>query len=425
MKAAVAIEVENISKSYIIKDDSGNEKEFYALDNVSFSLNKGDVLAIIGSNGSGKSTLLKILSQITKPSQGKVKLYGLATSILEIGTNFHQELSGRENVAIHLKLWKVPTDKIKDFHKEILEFSEVGYFYDAPVKLYSNGMFLRLAFSLAFHLPSEILILDEVFAVGDEGFRLKSQDFLKRFTENNHTIILVSHNRNEVLDYCNKCLWLDKGLVRKIGKPSEVLGEYFSMHKDNYDQKKQIVELDENLYLNNQKQNGTIDLKWSDSNATGNEHISLLALSVLPIENKERIINSEPFILECLLKKNGIGFNIGVFFFIQDVFYQPVMYSHSFKGTESEEERDKYKIENGLIRFKCIVPGNLLIPGKYFLLFRFGVEAKEWSQNSPEGLRMSEKLQFEIFPDSNYTDFIGDLGKGSIRPAMEWTVDKE
>jgi hypothetical protein len=213
-----------------------------------------------------------------------------------------------------------------------------------------------------------------------------------------------------VLEYSNKCLWLDKGQVRRIGRPSEVLGEYFSMHKDNYDQMKQVVELDEKALVPSHKKNGTIDLKWNESNATGNENITLLGLRVLPADQMERIFHSDSFKMEFLIKKNGLDFNIGVFFFIQDIFYQPVMYGHSFKGTENEDEKNKFRNTKGLIRFKCVIPGNLLIPGKYFLLVRFGVEEGEWKTDSSEGLRMSEKLQFEIFPGNGYLDFIGDIG---------------
>ena len=168
------VEVQNISKHFLIQDDvKKEEKTFHALDAVSFTLYRGDAMSIIGSNGSGKSTLLKILSSITKPTEGEVRIYGTVTSILEVGNNFHPDLTGLENAKIQLNLSQIPSQEYGAYFEKVKAFSGIDEFFDQPVKLYSSGMFLRLAFSLAFYLAKDILILDEILSVGDEGFRLK------------------------------------------------------------------------------------------------------------------------------------------------------------------------------------------------------------------------------------------------------------
>ena len=181
---APVISIRNISKRYKISGSKNNVvagagNEFYALRTVSFDLQKGDVVGIIGSNGSGKTTLLKILSSVTKPTEGEIQIRGTITSILDIGSNFHPELTGRENTHMQLRLNNVSRAEREGKTELIKSFSGIGDFFDQPVKYYSNGMFLRLAFSVAFNNDSDILILDEVLAVGDDSFRMKCNDHFK------------------------------------------------------------------------------------------------------------------------------------------------------------------------------------------------------------------------------------------------------
>lgn len=188
---------------------------FWALDNINLSINKGESVALIGKNGSGKSTLLKIISKIMYPDRGSVVIKGRVSSLLEVGTGFHPELTGAENIYLNGAILGMTRSDIKKYYDQILAFSEIKDFIDVPVKRYSSGMYLRLAFSIAIHLTSEILLLDEVFAVGDASFQNKCRKKIKEFLKNGKTIIFVSHNQHSLRDFC------DYGYVLNSGKISE------------------------------------------------------------------------------------------------------------------------------------------------------------------------------------------------------------
>ena len=419
-EAPIALSVSGISKTYHFAKKS---EVFVALDDVSFQLHQGDVMGIIGRNGSGKSTLLKILSQITKPTSGSAQFYGSVTSILDIGTNFHPDLTGRENVELQLQLRQFPRSTYNELQTKIKEFSEIEDFFDQPVKSYSSGMFLRLAFSLAFHLSSDILILDEVLSVGNEAFRLKCFELLKSFTALGKTILFVSHNRMEILELSNTCLWLEKGKIKRIGNPASVLGEYFALQRDNFDEKKLVVDVQHSHSIQD-SDNHTIDVSWDEANAPGNEVLSIRKLSVQPIDGGSKLYPDQAIEIKFLIHKAKKGFKVGAFFFIQDVFYQPVLVAHSLSNSGNEDFNSQLFDETGLIEIKCTLPPNWLIPGKYYLLPRFGVEENDWNASSPEAFRFSEKLSFTIFPQPEYIDYVGDITKGSVRPPLEWAVSK-
>lgn len=420
---SIALEVKNISKKYFIAKSGHSEvnddKHFWALNDVSFTLYHGDVLGIIGNNGSGKSTLLKILSHITKPSSGEARFYGSATSILDIGNNFHPDLTGRENVKIQLRLADIKPKEFDFYYNNVKQFSEIGEFFDQPVKFYSSGMFLRLAFSLAFHISSEILVLDEVLSVGDEGFRLKCQELLKAFAQMGKTILFVSHNRLEILELSNKCIWLDKGRIRKSGLPSEILGEYFAEHREKFDTQRNILDFN----VSQIGDNGTIHLFWDENNSPGNDVLSMRQLSVGPPNKK--LTQSDPIEIEFLINKKKRGIQVGAFFFIQDIFYQPVLVGHFLNNTEQKKFGSDMKDQIGLIKISCTIPANFLIPGKYYFLVRFGMEENEWHSTSTEAFRFSEKLSFTIHASSEYIDYVGDVSKGSVRPKLQWSVEKK
>ena len=201
-------------------------EQFVALRDVSFEVEYGESVGLVGRNGAGKSTLLKILSRITRPSKGKVTLYHQVNALLEIGTGFNTELSGRENIYLNGSFLGMKTSEIKQKFDEIVAFSEIEQFIDTPVKYYSSGMFVRLAFSVAVHLTPEILLLDEVLSVGDAGFQHKSQAKMKELLGSGATIILVSHNAQAIRDICKRAIWLDKGAIRMDGAAASVVEEY-------------------------------------------------------------------------------------------------------------------------------------------------------------------------------------------------------
>ena len=202
-------------------------KTFYALDGVELTVRKGETLGIIGRNGAGKSTLLKILSRITAPTEGQVDLYGRVTSMLEVGTGFHGEMTGRENIYLNGAILGMKKAEIDAKMDDIIRFAELEEFIDTPIKRYSSGMFVKLGFSVAFHLDSEIVIMDEVLAVGDIAFQQKCiSSLMKAARDHKRTVLYVSHNMNTVRQLCDRCIVLDKGRVIFDGDTDKAIALY-------------------------------------------------------------------------------------------------------------------------------------------------------------------------------------------------------
>src|SRR5271157_5810721 len=206
--------------------------DFWALKDVSFQIKQGEVVGIIGRNGAGKSTLLKILSRITVPTEGRIRIDGRIASLLEVGTGFHQELTGRENIFLNGAILGMKRAEIKRKFDEIVAFAEVEKFIDTPVKRFSSGMYMRLAFAVAAHLEPEILIVDEVLAVGDAQFQKKCISRMQKVGESGHTVLLVSHNVTLVEALCRHAILLEKGEVVARGAASQVTAEYNAMFSD-------------------------------------------------------------------------------------------------------------------------------------------------------------------------------------------------
>ena len=249
------IEAENIGKKYIIdhiksnaqgntlrevvtdklrnlfnkkEKDQVSHEEFWALKDVSFKIEQGDRVGIIGSNGAGKSTMLKILSRITEPTQGKITIKGRVASLLEVGTGFHPELSGRENIFLNGSILGMKREEIKQHFDAIVDFAGVEKFLDTPVKRYSSGMYVRLGFAISAHLEPEILIVDEVLAVGDAEFQRKCLGKMKDASTSGRTILFVSHNLTAVQGLCNKAMYMQKGRLLEMGETNQVLATYLS-----------------------------------------------------------------------------------------------------------------------------------------------------------------------------------------------------
>lgn len=205
---------------------SAGDEHFLALDDVSFEVEEGEVLGIIGRNGAGKSTLLKILSRVTAPTKGTVRLKGRVASLLEVGTGFHPELTGRENIYLNGAILGMTRKEIGKKFDEIVAFSEVEKFIDTPVKRYSSGMYVRLAFAVAAHLDPEILIVDEVLAVGDAQFQKKCLGKMGDVSKEGRTVLFVSHNMAAVKRLCSRVIWIGKGSVHAIGETAPIIDKY-------------------------------------------------------------------------------------------------------------------------------------------------------------------------------------------------------
>lgn len=202
-------------------------EEFWSLKDINFTLEQGKVLGVIGANGAGKSTLFKILSQITKPTSGEVILNGRVASLLEVGTGFHPELSGRENIYLNGAILGMKQAEVQQHFRQIVEFSGVSDFIDQPVKYYSSGMYMRLAFSIAAHLTSEIMIIDEVLAVGDAQFQKQCLEKIQALVrDEGRTILLVSHNLESVAAFADICLWLEHGQIKDLDQTGKIIAQY-------------------------------------------------------------------------------------------------------------------------------------------------------------------------------------------------------
>ncbi len=199
---------------------------FWALDNVSFDIHYGERVGIIGRNGAGKSTLVKILSRVVYPTCGEARLRGRLVSLLEVGTGFNGDLTGRENVYMNASVHGLSRSEINDRFDDIVEFSGIESFLDTPVKRYSSGMQMRLAFSVAAHLDPDILILDEVLTVGDLDFQQKCLERVQLLVSEGRTLLFVSHSMESLADFCDRCIWLDNGKIRGDGPTHEILDEY-------------------------------------------------------------------------------------------------------------------------------------------------------------------------------------------------------
>ncbi|HXH25201.1 MAG TPA: ABC transporter ATP-binding protein, partial [Vicinamibacterales bacterium] len=201
---------------------------FWALKDLSLEVRHGEIVGIIGRNGAGKSTLLKILSRITEPTAGYADMHGRVGALLEVGTGFHPELTGRENIFLNGAILGMNREHIKRRFDEIVDFAELETFLDTPVKYYSSGMYMRLAFAVAAHLEPEILVVDEVLAVGDAAFQKKCLNKMQHVRLEGRTVLFVSHNMSAVSRLCGRVVWLDRGVVRDDGLPSNVIAKYLN-----------------------------------------------------------------------------------------------------------------------------------------------------------------------------------------------------
>ncbi|HEY5043995.1 MAG TPA: ABC transporter ATP-binding protein [Verrucomicrobiae bacterium] len=228
LRDVIAGRAKSLFQSPKSKVQSPKSEEFWALRDVSFEVKRGDVVGIIGRNGAGKSTLLKLLSRITEPSKGSIRLRGRVASLLEVGTGFHPELTGRENIYLNGAILGMGRAEIAKKFDEIVAFAEVEKFLDTPVKRYSSGMYMRLAFAVAAHLEPEILIVDEVLAVGDAAFQKKCLGKMQDVSKGGRTVLFVSHNMAAVQQLCNQGILLEKGSIVAEGAASQVVQSYTS-----------------------------------------------------------------------------------------------------------------------------------------------------------------------------------------------------
>lgn len=266
MNQDVAIEVQHISKSFKISYDKSKtlkdkiifaKKDKYeihhVLDDVSFTIKKGEAVGLIGHNGCGKSTTLKLLTRIIYPDSGEINIDGRVSSLLELGAGFHPDMTGRENIYTNASIFGLTKKEIDERLDEIIEFSELEEFIDNPVRTYSSGMYMRLAFSVAINVNADILLIDEILAVGDSNFQLKCANKMQELKKEGITIVIVSHSMGQIEELCDRCIWLDKGKIVSDGTPQYVHKLYMEFmgqaRAERSEKERQLMEEAKNLDL--------------------------------------------------------------------------------------------------------------------------------------------------------------------------------
>ena len=243
-KEEYSIEVKNVTKKFKVYYDKPNTlkerivfwknnkaEQRTVLENINVKIKKGDTVALIGVNGSGKSTLLKLMTKIIYPTTGEIITRGKLTSLLELGAGFHDDFTGRENIYFNASIFGLTRGEIEDKIDDIIEFSELGEFIDNPVRTYSSGMYMRLAFSIAINVEAEILLIDEILAVGDQHFQDKCFNKLQELKKSDKTIVIVSHSLDSIKRLCDRAIWINKGHVQMDGEVHKVIEEYLKVCK--------------------------------------------------------------------------------------------------------------------------------------------------------------------------------------------------
>lgn len=301
------IRVDNIYKSFKIYYDRGStlkEKILFknrnrhdvheVLKGVSLSIKKGEVVGLIGENGSGKSTLLKLMTKIIYPDKGSIQIKGKVSSLLELGAGFHPDMTGRENIYTNASIFGLTKKEIDARLEKIIDFSELGEFIDNPVRTYSSGMYMRLAFSVAINVDADILLVDEILAVGDASFQSKCFNKMQEIKNQGTTIVIVSHDLGSIEKLCDKAVWIDEGLKRIESRPHDVIAEYLDkvMNKKNVQQANNIEEnikneeeYDENNLQKLEEENGNIVNK--ENNRTGNKYIQITEVKMIDENTNE------------------------------------------------------------------------------------------------------------------------------------------
>ena len=411
------IKVNSISKEFIVD----NVQKTQALNNISFEVFSGDIVFVIGSNGSGKSTLLSILSNIIKPTMGEVEIIGSVVSILDIGSNFSPDLTGRENVKMFFSVNFYKGDKtITQLCEEVLSLSNLGEFFDRSVKSYSKGMFLRLSFSTAFLLDADIYILDEIISAGDEAFRSKSQMLINDLIKRKKTIIIATHEINEALYKSNICLWLEQGEVKLIDKASNVIKEYLQFQSI-----KLSKELKDTKFSSQSEKLLFLDEKFElffKDNTAENENIILKSIKLYNVPKKSVLIREEDIVIDILVFKLKKEIELSCAIKIRNVLQHPVLHLVSFGNEDGKQIIKSQYNYTGLMSFKVIIPKVLLTSGQYFLSLYFGKNTDAFQPNFNErAFYLASEIVFNI--NNKELEHISDPIHYSIQPNFKWQIN--
>jgi lipopolysaccharide transport system ATP-binding protein len=366
-------------------------EEFWALDNVSFEVKQGEALGIIGRNGAGKSTLLKILSRITEPTKGRITIEGRVASLLEVGTGFHPELTGRQNIFLNGAILGMSRAEIRRKFDEIVAFAEVEHFLDTPVKRYSSGMYVRLAFAVAAHVEPEVLIVDEVLAVGDAAFQKKCLGKMDEFGRQGRTVLFVSHNMSMISNLCRQGMVLEAGKIQFAGHVSDAVMNY-------YESGRSPAENARNAFVSE-----TAELLHSELIGVS-DYSDVTIHQDLTVRMKYRVL--KPTDGTCVPNFH---------FFTADG-------TCAFVATPVNIDRQT----TGAYHADCVIPGDLLNEGTFFV----GVALTTHFDNKPYRIEFYDRnaLTFNVIDpmdaESGRYGYAGHM-PGVVRPRLEWHIERD
>jgi lipopolysaccharide transport system ATP-binding protein len=361
----------------------------WALKDVNIEVKHGEALGIIGRNGAGKSTLLKILSHITEPTEGRVEIAGRVASLLEVGTGFHGELTGRENIYLNGAILGMTRAEIRSKFDEIVEFSEIARFLDTPVKRYSSGMFVRLAFAVAAHLEPEILIVDEVLAVGDASFQKKCLGKMEDVAGHGRTVLFVSHNMQAVRSLCGSAIQLEAGRVVNAGDAAQVVAEYLT---------KQVA--------------SEASIEWAPGEGPGDHLARLLGVQVLDESGNVASVafGDQPIRVRISFELFRAEPGLGVAFDLATSDGTIVMQCYQTDG----DEEDWPELQVGRNSIECTVPAGLLNDGQYLVMPKLLVHGTRWI------VRESPAVSLEVHRVPRPSQYARRKRPGAIAPVLQW-----
>lgn len=380
--------------------DYGNRDgdNIWALHDICVTVKQGEILGVIGRNGAGKSTLLKILSRVTAPSNGLVKVKGRIASLLEVGTGFHPELTGRENIFLNGAILGMTKTEIRRKFDEIVSFAEVEKFIDTPVKRYSSGMYVRLAFAVAAHLEPEILLVDEVLAVGDANFQKKCLGKMEEIGGQGRTILFVSHSMPMILRLCNRVLLLGNGLLLADGDSNAVVKEYLKSKTGSFSEKRWIRPED----APGDSVARLKSIRVLNKNHESTEIIDILEDFYVEVEYWNFEDKLRPTAIIHLINSDGVT----------------LFASNDFNNKEWAETPRRY----GVVRSTCCIPGNFLAEGSIYILVAVGT----YNPNIVHALER-DAVVFQVVDRSEGKGVRGEYSGGNwpgvIRPYLKWNVD--
>jgi lipopolysaccharide transport system ATP-binding protein len=357
----------------------------WALKDVSFEVQPGEVIGVVGRNGAGKSTLLKVLSRITEPTTGRAELYGRVTSLLEVGTGFNAELTGRENIFLNGAILGMKRREIRRKFDEIVGFAEVEPFIDTPVKHYSSGMYMRLAFSVASHLEPEILVVDEVLAVGDAAFQKRCLGRMGEVASAGRTIVFVSHNMAAVRSLCDRAVWLDGGRVMEMGDTAEVVSHYVQ-HGASY----------------------RLEQVWDDpSTAPGDDVVRLHRVAIAPLDQApgEAITVRTALRLTVACRNRRAGAALDFRVVLSTLEGLAIFTTGSRSGS----------FPAGTVQGSFVIPGDFLNDGAYTIRLSIVRDASVVLVDLPS------VLAFEVHDAERDNHWYGKW-VGAVRPNLDWVV---